>query len=402
MKAKFDTEKKQKEIELLNKEKELQDSELKKQTLIRNSFIVGFALMILLSFLILRSYRIKKKANIQLALQKKEIEEKNEELHQQNEEISAQRDEIEAQRDLVFEQKSEIEKQHELLEEKNREVIDSIRYALRIQNAILPSEQTIKQIFSEYFILFKPRDIVSGDFYWATQINNFKIVAVGDCTGHGVPGAFMSLLGITFLNEIVRKNEVTQANHILNDLRLHVIEALQQTGAIGTQKDGMDISILVINNNELTKDNNSNIQWAGANNPLYIISSTKDKIISNKEEINHLVSSDDKFLYEIKADKMPVGIYHGEQNEFKNHILQINRNDMLYLFTDGIADQFGGSSGKKFMYKRFQQLLLNTADKNLPLQKQIIDKSLNDWMSNVEKGYNYSQLDDICLVGIRI
>ncbi|PIV58221.1 MAG: hypothetical protein COS14_10775, partial [Bacteroidetes bacterium CG02_land_8_20_14_3_00_31_25] len=251
MEAKYQNDKKQKEIELLNKDKQLQETEIKQQIIVKYAFVIGFTLMILLVSFVYRNYRNKKKANVLLKQQ-------NIEISQQKEEISTQRDEIEAQRDLVTHQKEHIEEIH-------KEVTDSINYAKRIQEAVLPVSESARSVLGEHFILFKPKDVVSGDFYWTTKVNNWLIVTVADCTGHGVPGAFMSMLGISFLNEIVRKQEVTQANQVLNELRKEVINALQQRGKTGEQKDGMDISLLVVN----TETNEC--QWAGANNPLYIV-----------------------------------------------------------------------------------------------------------------------------------
>ncbi|MBU3927818.1 MAG: tetratricopeptide repeat protein, partial [Bacteroidetes bacterium] len=251
MEAKYENEKKQKEIELLNKDKLLQKTEIKQQIIVKYAFIIGFTLMILLVIFVYRNYRNKKKANVLL-------EQQNIEISQQKEEITSQRDEIEAQRDKLGEQ-------NHLLEGQKKNITDSITYAKQIQQAVLPSGNYANSILGEHFILFKPKDIVSGDFYWGTRVNEWLIVTVADCTGHGVPGAFMSMLGVSFLNEIVRKKEVTKASEVLDHLRNSIIDALKQKGVMGEQKDGMDIAICALNTETLM------LQYAGANNPLYIV-----------------------------------------------------------------------------------------------------------------------------------
>jgi len=386
MDAIYQTEKKQKEIELLNKDKELQNAKISKQETQKIGLIAGIILMLVLLVVIFVSYNQKKKANKLLVFQKHQIEEKNEELNQQNEEIASQRDEIESQRDLLINQKEHIEEIH-------KEVTDSINYAKRIQEAVLPVSAPARAVLGEHFILFKPKDIVSGDFYWATQTRGhvtLLIVAVADCTGHGVPGAFMSMLGISFLNEIVRKQEVTQANHVLNELRKEIINALQQKGVSGEQKDGMDISLLVVN----TETNEC--QWAGANNPLYIVRGGQNpQGLTKPVPLQNLEG-----LEEIKGDKMPIAIYE-RMEPFTNHEFKVENGNCLYLFSDGFADQFGGAKGKKFMYKQFKEILVQTCPgtsqqiKTMNEQKEILDKIINEWIGNNE------QIDDITVLGIK-
>ena len=211
------------------------------------------------------------------------------------------------------------------------------------------------------------------------------IVTVADCTGHGVPGAFMSMLGISFLNEIVRKQEVTQANHVLNELRKEVINALQQKGVSGEQKDGMDISLFVVN----TETNEC--QWAGANNPLYIVRGGQNpQGLTKPEPLQNLEG-----LEEIKGDKMPIAIYR-RMDKFTNNKVQLHKGDQVYLFSDGFIDQFGGQKGKKFLCKQFKQLLLNNANKPMTEQSAIIEKTLNEWIGNNE------QVDDITILGLKL
>ncbi len=299
-----------------------------------------------------------------------EISDKNEELSQQNEEISAQRDEIEAQRDLVTNQKDQI------LEQKQA-TTDSIQYASRIQTAILPPDEVLKYILPKHFILYKPRDIVSGDFYWLTQKREKIIIVVADCTGHGVPGAFMSMLGSALLNDIVNNIKTLQANLILDDLRDQVMESLRQTGQEGEAKDGMDIALCILDKDKME------LQYAGGYNPLYLI---------RKNE-----------LIEIKADKMPIGISSKAGESFTNHELILQKGDAFYMFSDGYIDQFGGPKGKKFMTKQFKQLLLDIQNKIMFEQKEILEQTLNEWMGiDGQHEEEYEQIDDIIVMGIKV
>jgi len=277
---------------------------------------------------------------------------------------------------------------NKIIEEKNKDITDSINYAKKIQDAILPSDDYITGIHSKHFVLFKPKDIVSGDFYWIYQIKEIVIWLVADCTGHGVPGAFMSMLGVSYLNEIVRKNEVVRANRILNELRESVVESLQQKGKEGEQKDGMDIALCVINTESYE------CQFAGANNPLYIIRAIgKEKYANEPMEI----------IEEIKPDKMPIGI-SARMNNFKNNELQLAKGDTLYLFSDGFADQFGGPNGKKFKYQPFKNILLENNHKSMSEVQKILSETIEDWTGYIDAGTGkpFEQIDDICVLGIRI
>ena len=322
--------------------------------------------------------------------QKHEIEEKNEELNQLIEETIAQRDEIESQRNSV-------QKQKELVEIINKEVSQSIDYATRIQQAILPEKKVLKKYFNKHFVLFKPKDRVSGDFYWWTHIKGSTVITAADCTGHGVPGAFMSMLGVSFLREIVQKEYITHPGVILRKLRKEVIKSLKQKGETGEQKDGMDMSLVSINNE--TKI----LQFAGANNPLYIITNHKLSLIDNDEENNALKLIDNsvlkiessKLLYEVKPDKMPIAIYVKMDN-FITHEIQLQEGDQIYMFSDGFADQFGGPKGKKFKYKPFKRLILENANKPMAEQKQILSDAFDSWRGDLE------QIDDVVVLCIKI
>ncbi|MBI4646414.1 MAG: SpoIIE family protein phosphatase [Bacteroidia bacterium] len=293
---------------------------------------------------------------------------------------------------IIKDRTAEIRKQKEEIEFIHSELTASIKYAKRIQTAVLPGLEYVSQILAEYFILFKPRDIVSGDFYWLTTVKKWTIFCVSDCTGHGVPGAFMSMLGISFLNEIVRNEEVTQANHALNKLRKHVILALQQKGVSGEQKDGMDIALCAYDtlNNEL--------QFAGANNQLCLIRS----IHSIDTHVRVLRNELRNELIEIKGDKMPIAIYE-KMDDFKNHIIDIKNGDTIYMFTDGYADQFGGPKGKKFMNKQLKNILIENNGKFMVEIKGILDNTIEKWKSfiNTDSEKNHEQTDDICIMGVR-
>lgn len=271
--------------------------------------------------------------------------------------------------DITSRQKLIIEHQKHLVDEKQKEILDSIRYAKRIQNAILKSEEHESAHLPEHFILFKPKDIVSGDFYWAFEKSHYLYLAAADCTGHGVPGAFLTMLGISFLNEISAGEKLLLPSELIELLRERVIKELSQTGASGETKDGMDISLLRLNLNTLELD------WTGANNPLYIISGNE--------------------LAEIKGDKQPVG-YSYDMKSFTNHHVQLKRGDYISIFTDGFADQFGGEKGKKYKYSSFKQKLIGIHSETASLQKNLLEEEFENWKGNLE------QVDDVCVIGIRV
>lgn len=371
------------EIRLLEQQQRLGQLELDKQAQAKKALTWIVILMILVALLILGYLITARRKNLLLAQQKKEIEEKNLYLEQQNEEIMAQRDEIEAQRNMVFDQK-------EAIEQYNSEIMKSIEYAKRIQAAALPELALLEEKVSEHFLLFRPRDIVSGDFYWVGHVEGKTIVIVSDCTGHGVPGAFMSILGTSLIKEIILKEYLTHPGVILRRLRKEIINALGQKGISGEQKDGMDMALLSLDHE------NGIAQYAGAYNSLYLI---RDKSIPAPEYPDlRIVESDDAkdlVLYDIPADKMPIA-HFDRMDKFNTREFSFHKNDLFYLFTDGFADQFGGVKGKKFMYKPFKRLILSNASKKLAKQQEIFSKTLDDWMGD------YEQIDDICVLGLKI
>jgi len=390
---KFESEKKQLQIEKLNKEKELQNSEIlrekekgQRQKLVLIFIIAGLVLITIFAVFVVQRLRITRRQKDIIEEQKKMVDEKNSLLQLQNEEIRAQRDEIESQRDEITSQRDTVIEQRDFIEEQKKAITDSITYAKRIQSAMIPDLSLLfldRKLVNDYFILYRPKDIVSGDFYWATKINNWLIFVVADCTGHGVPGAFMSMLGISFLNEIVQKKEITCAGNVLDALRNAITEALKQNDSSRETlssvndiqiKDGMDICFCAIN------IETGILQYAGANNPLYIIKTTEDKQPS---------------LIELEADKQPVGI-HIKMKPFSTKEIVLEKGDILYLMSDGFADQFGGPDGKKFRIKKLRELLLSFSEKNMNEQKEILETTFLEW-----KG-KFKQVDDVTIAGLRI
>jgi serine phosphatase RsbU (regulator of sigma subunit) len=278
--------------------------------------------------------------------------------------------------------------QHHELEEKSKEIIDSITYAKRIQDAYLPERMLFNTLFENAFLLFKPKDIVSGDFYWYTSLNSdtpSRLFAAADCTGHGVPGAIMSVICCNALNEVVTKKNIHQPNLILNEVRNIVIKAFKQQGEV-TQKDGMDISLVRL----IQTGNKTTLQYAGANNPLWIIRKGKLNIVSENS-----YATDTHYLIEIKADKQPIGNYE-KMTPFTLHEIDLQEGDALYSFTDGFADQFGGSFGKKLKSKSLKELLLSIQQHSMNEQLVLIDKAYKDWKRE------YEQIDDVCMIGVAI
>ncbi|MEA2043225.1 MAG: SpoIIE family protein phosphatase [Bacteroidota bacterium] len=307
----------------------------------------------------------------------------------------------------IIKSKEEIETQRDYAYKQRKEIMDSINYARRIQRAVLPSDDAIDEILGEHFILFKPYEVVSGDFFWMKKIKNFTAVVAADCTGHGVPGAFMSMLGSSFFNELVTRRSMDSAADILNRLRSKIKKSLHQEGKDSDQKDGMDLSFYLFDSESYE------VQFSGAYNPLYIIRHNSNfseedyKVIENDQSIKLYKDSEEKAedfiknhnynysIIELKANRQPIGIYIKERAFTSTHF-QLKKGDTLYNFSDGYVDQFGGETGSKFKTKRFKQLLLSIQEKSMPEQQKILDQVFYAW-----KG-SQNQIDDVIIIGNKV
>ncbi|MFN3916107.1 MAG: tetratricopeptide repeat protein [Flavobacteriales bacterium] len=357
----IESENKSKEIELLNKERTIKETELERQKTVRNLFIVGFVSILLITFFIYNRYQIKQKSNKKLA--------------SQNTEIKKQRDEI--------------EKQKQIVEEQNKGITDSIRYAKRIQAAILPSQSIIKQCLPDSFVLYIPKDIVAGDFYWLYKHESMTYIAAADCTGHGVPGAMVSVVCNNALNRSVKEYGLADPGKILDKTCEIVTQEFAKSGE--DVKDGMDISLCALHGTTLN--------WSGANNPLWIIADeNRADLLDSQADLagfKNLLGLGGKTLYEIKPNKQPIGKVDNPQ-PFTTHTIELQEGDAIYIFTDGYQDQFGGDKGKKFKASQLKELLLSIQDKTMDEQKELLDKAFEDWRGNLE------QIDDVCIIGVRI
>ena len=369
--TKYKVDKKQKEIETQRIKREAEQKRAQFQTLL---LLGGLTAMLLIAFILYRSYKQKTRANSILQEQKKQIE--------------IAKEEIEAQRDLVM------EKNEQVLAAK-KEIEDSIIYAKNIQQAVLPSEEIRADILPEHFIFCRPRNIVSGDFFWMKKVKNFIVITIADCTGHGVPGAFMSMLGLMFLNEIVTTRSLDNSGQILNKLREKIKTSLHQSGKEGEAKDGMDISFFIIDTDTLE------LQFSGAFNPLYVV--REKKLVQDVSKIENDTikacysqnESSDAILFEIKADRQPIAIYSYEKDFTTNHF-QLQKGDCIYSFTDGYPDQFGGEEGKKLNAKRFKEFFLLNWQYPMAEQEKLVENTFYQWMGSME------QVDDVLLMGLKI
>ena len=344
------------------RERQIAEERSRRQKLIIWSVACGLLLVAAFAGFIFRSLRITRSQKILIEKQKEEVD-------KQRELADSRRVIAEDQKNVIEIQKTEVEKAKKIIEEHNKDITDSINYAQRIQRAVLPHRRDILAAFPESFVLFRPKDIVSGDFYWANPGEEIFSIGCCDSTGHGVPGAFMSLLNISFLNQAAKEKFIVEPDKILNDVRLGIVKALNPDGS-EDRKDGMDAVLCCI-------DRKNKILYAScANNPIWYIRSGE--------------------LYEIKPDKMPVGSHELMANPFTKHTVQMQEGDSVYLFTDGLADQFGGPKNKKFRYKQFEELLLSNVLFPMKLQKDIIEKTFLDWKGTCE------QVDDVLVIGIRI
>lgn len=330
-------------------ERKIFEVQIKQEKTQRMALYIGISLTGIFSIFMFNRFRITRKQKNIIELQKKEVD---------------------VQRQLADDRRMIAEGQKHIIEEKQKEILDSIHYAKRIQQAMLTSEDYIKQYLNaECFIHYQPKDIVSGDFYWALSHHNKFYITSADCTGHGVPGAFMSLLNISFLNENVIERKISNPAKILDEQRREIIKALNPTGTENS-KDGMDCVLCAFDLKQMR------LQFAAANSPLWLI---RDNVLTS-----------------YKADKMPVGKYHDDTRDFTEQSILLNKGDAIYMFTDGCIDQFGGPKGKKFMYKKLEQMLLSIQHLPMEKQKNYIINALNNWKGNLE------QLDDITIIGIKV
>lgn len=299
------------------------------------------------------------------------VRERTSEIYQQKEEIEAQRDALEDQRNMLAEKNNKLENAYHEIEQQKKNITDSIQYAKRIQTAILPQKRHVDELLPHSFILFKPRDIVSGDFYWTEKVNGRVLIAAADCTGHGVPGAFMSILNYNQLNFAAKIKKMVHPAEILDDVNYGITHTLQQRSGLRSVRDGMDVALCSID------FENKNLEFAGAYNPLIVIR--------------------DNEIIQIKGDKHPIGSFIDQKlKSFTNHEISIQQGDIIYIFSDGYVDQFGGPNGRKFMIKKFKELLMDIHKEPLHEQKEILDRGFNDWRGK------YIQIDDILVIGIKV
>lgn len=330
----FETKEKEKEISLLKIDKTLDQERIKRKNILLIAISFGILFSLLFIIVINRNYKQKKQDN-----------------------------------KLLEEQKEEIKTQRDQVVKHQKQLTDSITYAGLIQKAMMPENTTLQNIFSDHFIFFNPRDGIGGDFYWVKVVQDYTIIAAADCTGHGVPGAMLSMLGISILNELARQKEIKTSAQLLERLRDDIKTFLKQGIEDRSVKDGMDISVCVINNIS------HEMQFAGANNNVFL-------------------AQNNEFI-ELTGTKNPIGVYLSEM-PFENQIYQLKKGDKIYLFSDGFIDQFGGEKGQKYYSNNFKKLLSENVEKPMPEQKSILTKTFENW-----KG-EYDQIDDVLVFGIQI
>ncbi|MFK8036710.1 MAG: 7TM diverse intracellular signaling domain-containing protein [Crocinitomicaceae bacterium] len=339
--------------------------------------------VVILSIAMSYKYReLQKDKETAQAVALKNLQEKNAAMDQINIRLESQ----------VKERTSEIEQQRSELAYKNDEIVSSIKYAQRIQEAILPAKNVISELLNESFIFYLPKDVVSGDFYFVEQKelkeSNQIVFAAVDCTGHGVPGAFMSIVGNNFLTQSIAENQLVTPADILQFLNKGVSDTLKQNIQGELVRDGMDMALCMLNTER------TELQFSGAKNPLYIVRKREHELPA----IGQIKSENDLYsVIEIKGDKQPIGNHSGAAlAPFTNYTIPLVKSDQIYVFTDGYADQFGGEKGKKFNYSRFRSLLLEIADQSMEKQQKVLAKTFSDWKGDLE------QIDDVLIMGVKI
>ncbi|MBA2611003.1 MAG: tetratricopeptide repeat protein [Bacteroidetes bacterium] len=332
---KYQSEKKQQELQIADLKIKMQGDQLHKSDTQRTMLIVGLIISLIVFLLMLWGYRKMKKLTKELSFVNKEVV-----------------------------------KQNSIIEEKNKDITDSIQYAKQIQKALLSSDDLFAKSFKDYFIFFKPKDIVSGDFYWAYKDDKEILIANADCTGHGVPGAFMSLIGVSKLNEIVKERNIRDTDKIMDQLRDGILEIFSTANQKQQSKDGMDMVMMRYN------FTTAKLQFSCANNSLWLL--------RNGELIKH------------KADKFPVGFSYGSKQPFTLNEITLQEGDVVLTFSDGYADQFGGVGGKKFKYKNLQKIIVDMAQQPLTEMKNVLADTLKKWQGDLE------QVDDITVIGFKV
>ncbi|MBI4944991.1 MAG: tetratricopeptide repeat protein [Bacteroidetes bacterium] len=370
--------------EAQNAEMARMDAQMKQQRIMQFAFIGGFLIVAVFSVFLLLNYRKLKKAYIIITAHEKVIE-------AQKQEIETQRDFVMKQGDRIALQNVKIKNQRDIATLQAKEINDSINYARYIQSALLAPDDEVMSALTEHFVMFKPKKVVSGDFYWIKNVKftdnekqrNLFLIVVADCTGPGVPGAVMSMLGVSLLNEILNKIVETQSysnlqsNIIMNQLRDKFIKSLHLKGKEGETKDGMDVSICILDAGDKT------LQYSGANHPLFIV--------RKPSVMNPLF-----VMEEVKADKIPIGMYTEIDKTFSRTNIQLAKGDAFYMFTDGYYDQFGGQKGKKFMLKHFKELIMSNQGKTMDEQKIVFNHAFEEWKGDQE------QVDDVLIVGLKV
>lgn len=312
-----------------------------------------------------RMYKEKKALDAKLA----DLEREREEIKIEKERLDELNTSLWQQSEAIHKEKERINRLKEIVEHKHQEIIDSVNYAKRIQNAIQPSDKQFSSSLPNAFVLYKPKDIVAGDFYWMETFDDVVYYAAADCTGHGVPGAMVSVICVNGLNRAVREFGLREPGEILDKTRELVIREFEKSEE--DVKDGMDISLCALN----TKTNE--LMWAGANNPIWIVRSGAEE------------------MEEIKADKQPIGKFELAK-PFTTHRIQLNSGDTIYTFSDGYPDQFGGENGKKYKSGKFKRTLLEMSHKGIHDQRQLLDHEFETWRGDIE------QIDDVCVIGVKV
>lgn len=353
-----ENEKNAQSLKLAQQQDQLNEAELQRQKIIGNAFFAGFILILCLMLFVYKNYREKNKINNELASKNKLIEEQN----------------------------SNVIAQKNLIATKNQEITDSINYAQRIQKSLLPPLDEVKRALPDSFILFKPKDIVSGDFYWFSESENKFLIAAADCTGHGVPGAFMSTIGSEKLNEAVKDSD--DVSVILNLVNRGMKKVLHQTSQDDSTRDGMDISLCAFNK-EMAQ-----VEYAGANRPLWVVKKIDNRNVIESASSQQLATNNYQ-LIETKATKFAIGGFTEDEQIFTKHTVGLQKGDTIYIFTDGYADQFSPKD-KKLMARKFKEIILSIQDKTMKEQKEHLGSFIEDWKGNME------QTDDILVIGVRV